>query len=333
MRPFVRKHFRVRHLFVAFVIGLLLAIWVGVSQPILGPFGEPSEGFSASPANLKAHVQKISQDFFPRDSEHPENLSKVAHYILNELQQYSTDVAEQKYRVETKEFKNIIAKFGPSTKRVIVIGAHYDACEELPGADDNASGVAGLLELARYLKMHPPVHVAVQLVAYSTEEPPHFRTVGMGSVVHAQSLKTEGMEVLGMASLEMIGYFSEAAGSQSFPIPLLKLFYPSRGNFIAIVSNFDSYGLTGKFKKAMTGASDLPVYSMNGPSMLRGVDFSDHMNYWKLGYQAVMVTDTAFFRNEAYHTAQDTFDRLNYDKMAKVVEGVAAAIQSLDRAD
>jgi Zn-dependent M28 family amino/carboxypeptidase len=304
-----------------------------VAQPLILKFGGSLAGNKALPENLKAHVQKLSQEFFPRDSEHTENLDQAAEYIKSQLLQYSNDVSDQIYTAEKKDYKNVIAKFGPQTNRVVVIGAHYDACEELPGADDNASGVAGLIELARLLKEKPPQNFAVELVAYSTEEPPFFRTEGMGSFIHAQSMKSQNKEVIAMVSLEMIGYFSDEPGSQNFPMALLKLFYPSKGNFIAVVSNFASYELTGKFKKAMTNATDLPVYSMNGPSMLRGVDFSDHLNYWKLGYPAVMVTDTAFFRNEAYHTKEDTFDRLDYEKMAKVVEGVAAAVQSLDRPD
>ena len=229
-----------------------------------------------------------------------------------------------------RDYKNIIASFGDRAKPVLVIGAHYDSCEKHPAADDNASGVAGLVEIARLLKIRSPKNISVQLVAYSTEEPPFFGGDEMGSFVHAQSLKAQGTDVIAMLSLEMLGFFSDDWWSQEFPAYLMRLFYPSKGNFIAIVSNFGSYSLTKQIKRAMQPASDLPVYSMNGPSKLYGIDFSDHRSYWEFGFPAVMITDTAFLRNTAYHKAEDTFDRLDYDRMSKVIDGIYNAAFSFD---
>jgi hypothetical protein len=153
----------------------------------------------------------------------------------------------------------------------------------------------------------------------------------MGSAVHAASLKREGARVSVMFSLEMIGYFSDAEGSQGFPFSSLSLFYPSRGNFIAVVGDVGEGLLVRRIKKAMLAASSLPVYSINALAFIPGIDFSDHLNYWNEGYRAVMITDTAFYRNHAYHTFADTAGRLDYQRMALVVEGVYGAILELSR--
>jgi Zn-dependent M28 family amino/carboxypeptidase len=188
--------------------------------------------------------------------------------------------------------------------------------------------VAGLIELANLLgRSSPPMKV--ELVAYTLEEPPFFRSEYMGSAVHARSLKRAGVSVRAMFSLEMIGYFSDDEGSQHFPNPLLRLFYPTKGNFISVIGKLGQGLLVRKIKGAMKGASSLPVYSINAPRSIPGVDFSDHMNYWDAGYPAVMVTDTAFYRNPHYHMAEDTAEKLDYGRMAQVVEGVYAAVIEL----
>jgi Zn-dependent M28 family amino/carboxypeptidase len=227
--------------------------------------------------------------------------------------------------VDGRTYRNVIALFGPDTKERIVVGAHYDSAGVQPAADDNASGIAGLIELA-YLLGQISLPVRVELVAYSLEEPPYFRTPGMGSAVHATSLKAHGIPVRIMFALEMIGYFSDRPDSQGFPLSIFKLFYPSRGNFIGIVSKLDHGLVVRRVKKAMRQATSLPVYSINAPRFIPGVDFSDHLNYWQAGYPAVMITDTAFYRNKYYHTIHDTPDTLDYERMALVVQGVHAAV-------
>ncbi|AZZ36486.1 peptidase M28 [Bdellovibrio sp. qaytius] len=317
-----KKKLRIRRGFLTFIILLVFSIWIICAQPI---FFNPSVlklAHWASSENLQTHVKKISEDFFPRDSENTENLNRTAEYIKTQIKQFSREVSEQKFTVKGKEYKNIIARFGALGKPVLVIGAHYDSCEELPAADDNASGVAGLIELARLLTLEYPTNFEVQLVAYSTEEPPFFGSNDMGSYIHAESLSRENKPVIGMLSLEMIGYFSNAWGSQSLPSYLMRLFYPSKGNFIAVVSDFSSYAFTKDVKQGMQRNSELSVYSMNGPPSFYGIDYSDHRNYWKFGYPSVMITDTAFLRNKAYHTIGDTFDKLDYRKMAEVVTSV-----------
>lgn len=275
-------------------------------------------------------MERLSREFIPRDCEHPERLAAAAEFIRAELATAGAATREQTYEADGKQYKNVIATFGADASPAIVVGAHYDACGKLPAADDNASGVAGLLDLARLLAKSPPA-TRVDLVAYSTEEPPYFRTEQMGSVVHAKSLRADGTELRAMISLEMIGYFSDEAGSQGFPSPLLRALYPSKGNFIAVVGKIGGGSLVRTVKSAMTSAAPLPVYSLNAPGSLMGIDLSDHRSYWAEGYPAVMITDTAFFRNRAYHTDRDTADRLDYERMAQVVEGTLAAVLELAR--
>jgi len=254
----------------------------------------------------------------------------VAAYIKDEFSQSTAFVSEQPYRVQDKSYRNVIARFGPESGERIIVGAHYDTAGPLPGADDNASGVAGLLELARLLGRQQPA-LRVELVAFSLEEPPYFRTTGMGSSVHAESLRKENVNVRAMICLEMIGYFSIAPNSQHFPAAFLSAFYPSTGNFISVVGQLGDWSLVRRTKATMRNASPLPVYSINAPSFVTGIDFSDQLNYWHAGYSAVMITDTAFYRNPNYHTAEDTEEKLDYERMAMVVEGVYATVTELTR--
>ena len=311
------------------VILLLVLAWFWLTQPLLGG-PQPSSTRTVDPARLEAHLRKLSVELSPRDVGHPENLDRAAAYIAEQLRQTGASVSEQAYRVEGSSYRNVIAQFGPETSERIVVGAHYDSAGPLPGADDNASGGAGLIELGRLLASQPPP-MRVELVAFSTEEPPYFRTTGMGSSVHAMSLRNQNVQVRAMFSLEMIGYFSDAPGSQHFPVGLLGALYPSTGNFISVVGRMSDGMLVRQVKKAMTGAAPLQVRSINAPSFIPGVDFSDQLNYWHAGYGAVMITDTAFYRNRNYHTQNDTAEKLDYKRMAMVVEGVHAAVIELSR--
>ena len=316
---------RTRMLLIALLfLGLLVAGWALVTQPVPRGKGGAAKT-SVEPARLEAHVRMLSRTLSPRDDEHPQNLDRVAAYIRKEFERARGRVTEQPFPVNGRTYRNVIAWFGPDTKERIVVGAHYDAAGPYPGADDNASGVAGLIELAHLLG-RTSLPRRVELVAFTLEEPPYFATDRMGSAVHAASLKRQGVPVRAMFCLEMIGYFTDAPGSQGFPAPALKPFYPSRGNFITVAGNTGQGALARRVKKVMRGASSLPVYSINAPASLSGIDFSDHRNYWEAGYPAVMITDTAFYRNKNYHTPQDTPETLDYRRMAMVVQGVYAAV-------
>ena len=277
---------------------------------------------------LEAHVRALAEEFTPRDWQHRENLARAAEYIFNEWKSYGLSPRYQAFRASGQEYRNVIVELGPASEARVVVGAHYDAFGPHPGADDNASGVAGVLELGRILAQSS-LPGRVELVAYCLEEPPHFTSAEMGSAVHARSLKKQGVRVKGMISLEMIGYFSDEKNSQAFPLPALKLLYPNEGNFIALAADMDQVPFTNRVKKAMRAATTLGVHAINAPRSVPGIDLSDHRNYWSEGYPALMVTDTAFYRNEAYHTPDDTPDRLDYKRMGQVVTGVARAVIEL----
>jgi len=318
-------------------IALLIAVAISfIAQPFVTPI--PSTPEEIDTAKLKAHVKYLSTDVHPRSSSNFSNLEKAGQYVFDELKATGAPVEVQEVKVKGKTYKNFIARFGPSTGPLLVIGAHYDADGHsirnwkpkgmsTPGADDNASGVAGLLELARLLSKKPQSR-SIEIVAYTLEEDPHFGTQEMGSFRHARSLKESGREVQLMLSIEMIGYFADKANSQDYPAPGMSTLYGDRGNFIALVGNLSNFGAIRRAKALMRGVSDLPVISCNAPSNLQGIDSSDHLNYWNEGYPALMVTDTAYYRNPHYHRTTDTFDKLDYRRMAHVVQGVFAITQN-----
>ena len=303
---------------------VILCTWLTVSRPSWFEYDDkPTQTTPQVNADtLKEHVKKLSIDFHPRDYRHPENLDAAADYIKSALSYDNSRVSLQTFRVGKHDYHNVIAEFGAIKGELTVIGAHYDAYGTLPGADDNASGVAGLLELGRLLSQNPPKQ-RVMLVAYTLEEPPMYATQFMGSMQHATALKEQGIKIKTMISLEMIGFYSDEPYSQSFPMPLLNAFYPLTGNYIAVVGNITS-NTARDLRMTINQNTAVDAYSINAPSFITGVDFSDHRSYWHFNYDAVMVTDTSFFRNQAYHTQRDTFDRLNYDKMAAVIFGVYA---------
>lgn len=277
---------------------------------------------------MRSHVTMLSETLYPRHWIHATNLSNCADYITTHFTNAGAVVQTQSVVAHGRQYCNVIARFGVGQGSKLVVGAHYDACGETPGADDNASGVAALIELGYLLGSNQPSR-EIELVAYVLEEPPFFRTPMMGSAVHAASIATEKETIVGVIVLETVGYFSEARGSQSYPSLLLKLIYPSRGNFIAVIGRWDQGQWVKRVKVGMKGATDLPVYSIRAPSVVPGIDFSDHLNYWPLGFNALMITDTAFYRNKAYHEKGDTADRLDYERMCKVVVAVFEALKSM----
>lgn len=303
---------------------IVLAVGGCVSQPTFRKNVASAE--SVDPARLREHVVMLSETLHPRDWKHVENLEKCADYIVSQFTEAGATVESQVFEVRGQRYRNVIGRFGVGQGNKLVLGAHYDAHGDSPGADDNASGVAALIELAHLIGEEAPQR-ELELVAYTLEEPPFFRTPLMGSVRHAESLV--GEDITGVIVLEMVGCFNDERGTQRYPSRLLKLIYPSRGNFIAVVGRWDQGDWVKAVKARMKGATDLPVYSIRAPIGLQGIDFSDHRNYWPHGLQAVMVTDTAFYRNRAYHSAEDTEEKLDYERMADVVIAVLAAVRSL----
>ena len=305
---------------------VLVAIWIYIAQPTIRENSQSK--VSVDMQRLQSHVEALSKEYYPRNHTELENLNKSLDYIKGHFENAGANVELQEFVVSRRIYTNVIGRFGKGKGRKLILGAHYDSFEQTPGADDNASGVAGLIEIA-YLLGKTDVDREIELVAYTLEEPPYFASSSMGSYAHAAKIKEEKKAIEGVIVLEMIGYFSDEWGSQSYPMPLLKIIYPNRGNFLAVVGRLDQREFTKNIKIGMKGATDLPVYSINGPESLPGIDFSDHRNYWPLGINAVMVTDTAFYRNKEYHKLEDTFDRLDYKRMAKVVISVFEAIRKM----
>ncbi|QNF35768.1 M28 family peptidase [Adhaeribacter swui] len=281
-------------------------------------------------SRLYADVQYLTNIKPARQAFNPAGIEQAATYIYQEFKKISERVSYQEFQVNGQTYKNVICTLGPGTGERIILGAHYDVCGNQPGADDNASGVAGLLELARLLHAEEKtLKYRIDLVSYCLEEPPFFKTESMGSAVHAKSLKKEGVTVKAMVCLEMIGYFSEEKGSQRYPVPGMDAIYPDKANFISVVGDLNQNELVAHVKKYMLAGSAIDVQSLNAPASIPGVDFSDHLNYWANGYPAVMITNTSFYRNPNYHQVTDTLDTLDFAKMAEVVKGVYWAVMHL----
>lgn len=277
---------------------------------------------------IKDHLIKIAQTTHFRNHSNIDQLNKTAEYIKTIFSNYSQNTKFQEFSVNGKIYKNVITSFGMENPKRIVIGAHYDVCGEQQGADDNASGVVGLLELARLLN-NKKLNYRVDLVAYSLEEPPFFRSQYMGSYIHAQSLKNENADVFGMISLEMIGYFKEEKNTQNYPLKVLSLFYGSKGNYITIVKKLKGNSFVRQFSRKFIKTKKIRTKKISAPAKLPGIDFSDHLNYWRFGYNALMLTDTSFYRNKNYHQKSDTIETLNISQMKKVIDGVYETIIQL----
>ncbi|MFZ5796946.1 MAG: M28 family peptidase [Thermodesulfobacteriota bacterium] len=286
----------------------------------------------ADPERLRDWVRFLAETIGCRPATRPDLLHAAAERIASSFQELGYAVGRQPVPSRKTTLANIIAapaseESFDSASPLLIVGAHYDTVSRSPGADDNASGVAGLLELGRLLAHQTPA--GLRLVAFCPEEPPAYRTDAMGSYHYARRLNEQKARVRGMVCLEMIGYFCDEPDSQSYPLPFLKALYPDRGDFIAMVGNLRSGPWTRKVRNAFAAATDLPVETLNGPSLLVGIDFSDHWSFNKFGFPALMVTDTAFYRNHHYHQASDKPDTLDYERMAKVVTGLAGAIATI----
>ncbi|OGW24313.1 MAG: hypothetical protein A2X59_07910 [Nitrospirae bacterium GWC2_42_7] len=304
---------------------ILFMVWIYIASPTTQK--NQKSTLHVDGERLKNHVETLSKTLSPRDYEKTDNLNKCADYIFMNFVQAGAEVERQEFIVKGKKYFNLIGWFDKKKAKRIIVGAHYDSAQGTSGADDNASGVAGLIELA-YLIGKSDLDKSIELVAYSLEEPPFFGTDMMGSAIHAASISSD-KNIQGVIVLEMIGYYDDRWGSQSYPIALLNILYPNRGDFIAVVGKSGQRDFTKKMKAGMKGATDLKVYSINAPEFIPGIDFSDHRNYWIYGFNAVMITDTAFYRNKEYHKTGDTPDRLDYNRMSKVVVSVFEAIKRL----
>jgi Zn-dependent M28 family amino/carboxypeptidase len=273
-------------------------------------------------------VTRLAGDIGVRTFRDLDRLERTAGYLSEQFASFGYRVARQPFDFGGNTYHNIIAELtgGSSPSTLLIVGAHYDSVSTTPGADDNASGVAGLLGLARALA-GARMERTVRFVAFALEEWPVYRSSNMASYHYAKSLKEKKEHVDGMICLEMIGYFCDREGCQRYPFPLMNRIFPRAGNFIAMVGNRRSKSFTERIATCFQKGTDLPVVTLNAPAIVIGIDFSDHWSFGKFGYEALMVTDTAFYRNPHYHEPTDLPDTLDYARMGKVVEGLTKAIR------
>jgi Zn-dependent M28 family amino/carboxypeptidase len=278
-------------------------------------------------ARLYNHVDHLSVKIGDRYLWKEASLNEAANYIDSVLKAYGYAVRYQTYSCYGKSVSNLVAEKNGTEKEVVVVGAHYDTVPGTPGADDNASAVAGLLELAR-LQQETSNKKNLAFVAFVNEEPPCFGSNNMGSMVYAKHLKEQRTPVEVMVSLEMIGYFSEER-IQRYPLPGMGLVYPKTGDYIGVVGNFHSFKYVSFFKKGIRKHSNIHSRSLTAPEFFGGINLSDNYSFWHYGYRAVMITDTSFFRNRHYHQETDTIDTLDFDRMAEVVKGLYYSLLEL----
>lgn len=281
---------------------------------------------------LQLHVEKLASEIGERNVWRPAALHAAADYIRAAWQQLGYEVRVQGYEAKGVWSENLEIEIRGSVRanEIILAGAHYDNVAGSPGADDNASGIAALLEIARLLAGIRPERT-LRLVAFVNEEAPFFYFGEMGSKVYARAARERNDDIHLMLSLEMLGCYCDEPGSQDYP-PFLRWFYPDRGNFIAFVSNLQSRRALKALADAFAASTDFPFETLASPTFVPGVAWSDQLSFWQQGYQGVMVTDTAFYRYPHYHRASDTPEKLDYAEMARVVGGLAGALAGLIKA-
>ena len=278
---------------------------------------------------LRAHVHELAETIGERNLWQPGTLTRAAVYITEAFAKAGYSPGAQEYDVQGRSVANVEAVLRGTSdpESLIVVGAHYDTVMGCPGANDNATGVAATLELARRFAATPRRRT-IRFVAFANEEPPFFQTPSMGSVVYAEASKRRGDGIRAMLSLETIGYYSDAPGSQQYPPPL-NLLFPDVGNFIGFVSNLASARLLRTAQRAFKERTPFPIYAAPAPESVAGVGWSDQWAFWRAGYQALMVTDTAPYRYPWYHTPDDTPDKIDFERFAQVVDGLEHVIHSL----
>ena len=276
---------------------------------------------------LRGHVEMLAGEIGPRYAGRPQAMERAADYIADQFDGLGYKADRQEFQAVGQTFQNIEAELegGARASEIVVVGAHYDTAGATPGADDNASGVAGMLELARLMADARPERT-VRFVAFANEEAPYFHTDSMGSRVYARRARQAGEDIVAMFSLEMLGYYSEEPGSQEYPA-FLGMFYPDRGDFIAFVSNVESRAVVTRSIEVFRQKAAFPSEGLSAPTMVPGVSLSDQWAFWQEDYPAMMVTDTAFFRNPHYHQLSDTPETLDFARFARVVDGLRSVFE------
>ncbi|CAN1722370.1 M28 family peptidase [Hyphomicrobium sp. 1Nfss2.1] len=315
------------------IAALAVAYWYSLSLPgesFTGPPPPLTDEEHHLAQRLRRHVTAIASE--PHNIVHYDALEKSAVYIEAELRALGYEPVSQAYDVDGKSVRNISVEIapqdaGPATPS-LVVGAHYDSYGNAPGANDNGSGSAAVIELARLLKDMPLKDKRLRLVLFVNEEPPYDRTPDMGSYRFAKQLKDNGEKLIGMVSLETIGAFSDQPGTQKYPPPF-DLIFPDVANFVALVALPGGRSFLHEFVASFRGHTKIPTIGGTAPDFIDGIGWSDHWAFYMFGYPAIMITDTALFRYPEYHTPSDTPDKVDYDKLAHITQGVAATVRDL----
>lgn len=319
---------------------LLIVIGLGVGYVYMAMVWMPGSSYQGElPAltdaqqtladEMRVHVQVLGGDIGPRNVTDKKNYDKARAYLREQFESYGYEVEQQTFDTDGYECANLIVELKGSSE-IIVVGAHYDSCGASPAANDNGSGTAATLALAKRFKESGVNHQkTIRFVLFANEEPPYFLTDDMGSLVYAKRCKQRNENIVAMLSLETIGYYSDDEGSQDYPIKPLGWFYPTQGNFIAIVGNMGSRSLTRDVIGIFREHARFPSEGAALPSWVPGVGWSDQWAFWQMGYPGVMVTDTAPFRYPHYHKLTDLPDKIDYERMARVVEGMEAVVREL----
>lgn len=316
------------------LLSLLLALFYATSMPgrsFTGKLPESTPELRALSARLHAHVAMLAGTIGSRSLDRVEQLNAAREYLTTSLKPLET--ADRQVRLEDVgaqggHAQNVIFELnGKNRGRIVLVGAHYDSIDTGPGANDNGSGVAATLELAQRFAQ-TPAPVTVRFVFFVNEEPPYFKNPGMGSQVNADNSRARGDPIVAMLSLETIGYYRDQPDSQHYPFPI-GLFYPSRGNFLGFVGDLGSRALVRAAIGSFRGAESFPSEGAALPATFPGIDWSDHWSFRRAGYPAIMLTDTALYRDPNYHQPSDRPEQLNYDCLARVTRGIEAVIREL----
>jgi Zn-dependent M28 family amino/carboxypeptidase len=300
-----------------------------------GKLPEADEALKMLSAELHRDIEKLAVEIGERNvRDRPRELARAADYIAAELKTAGCRVERQEYEVPDGKCCNLAGEIRGKTRpeEIVIVGAHYDTVYGSPGANDNTTGIAGMLTLARRFgalaaKGQPPART-LRFLAFVHEEPPYFQTEKMGSLVYARACKARGEKIVAMLSLETIGWYDDASGSQKYPKPLDRL-YPSTGNFIGFVGNTTSRDLVHRVIATFRKSEPFPSEGAALPEAIPGVGFSDHWSFWQAGYPALMVTDTAMYRYPHYHEAADTIEKVDFERTARVVRGLAKVVDDL----
>lgn len=315
-----------------FVLGLLAAAYYSIvfpRQPMKGPLSPLTSEETLITGQLKAHVSAVASR--PHSVVHYERLEAAARYIEASLKTMGYAILPQVFECDGREVRNIEAVIEPAAappSGTYVIGAHYDSVDGSPGANDNGTGVAALIELARLLRDFKPQSHRLRLVFFVNEEAPYGKTWDMGSWRHAGRLREAGERVAGMVALETIGFFSDKPGSQAFPAPF-GLVYKDIGNFIAFVGLPGSRAFLRRALRSFRRHTEFPSIGGNAPGFIPGIDLSDHWAYHRCGFPAMMITDTAPFRNPYYHQPNDLPATVDYASLARVTKGIERMVREV----